>query len=1464
VKLTFTLERDGGQTPADLLVVSDATATVGALADHLASSDPGAARSPGTARLLGARPTLRLGGVGRTPISRATRLVDSGLLSGSRVALVPDVGPGDQPPLQAAAVVTVSAGPDVGREYPLAVGSSVVGRGRSCEVRLTDPLVSRQHARVNVGDTVELIDMGSSNGIVLGEESVERVVLRPGDKVRLGESVLMFRLLAKSGQKAPASTVVFNRPPRLDRVYVGAELPSPEPPEQPRSQRFPILPLFAPLVFGVVFYLATKSLSSLLFVAMSPLLIVANSAESRISGKKNYRVALAQFRADISSLLVDAGAARDEERGRRLDEHPSSQAVADAALSLGPLLWSRWPDLPGFAEVRIGVGTRPSRNRIVLPTGKQNNRELWRELGEAVAPFATVDGVPVVADLAAGGALGVAGRRSDALGVARSLVVQLACLHSPAELVIAGMASPESAGDWEWVKWLPHCLSGASPLSCRPLASGPAPCGALLAELGDIVSAREAERSDRVGTTALPAIVVVVEDDAPVTRSAVVDLARRGSSVGVHFVWVAGHVRALPAVCRVFVDAAGEGSLAGFVHEAEQVSPLQVEPLDAEAAERVARHLACVVDASAPDNDQSDLPRSVALLTLVGTGLASSPHDVIERWNESQSILTGPMMAAAPTGRRRPATLRAIVGETASGPHVLDLRSQGPHALVGGTTGSGKSELLQSWIVGMALSNSPQRLTFLLVDYKGGSAFADCLRLPHTVGLVTDLSPHLVRRALTSLSAELKYREDLLHRKSAKDLGELERRGDPEAPPSLVIVVDEFAALVQEVPDFVDGVVNVAQRGRSLGLHLILATQRPAGVIKDNLRANTNLRLALRVADAADSTDVLGTPDAAAFDPSIPGRAVSRTGPAQLVPFQAAYAGGWTSSKPAPPSMEVASIGFGPEVRWDLPLSDTDEADTGPNDIARIVANVDAAAALADIPAPRLPWLPELASVYDLARLPTERRDDRLVFAVVDHPESQDQPTVAFHPDTDGNLAVYGTGNSGKSTLLRTLAVAAGFTVRGGPCHVYGLDFGSRGLAMIEDLPHVGSVIAGSDYERVGRLLDLLRKTIDERSVAYARARAGTISEYRRIAGRPEEPRVMVLVDGMGAFRSAYEGTEHAKLFEKFIGIAADGRPVGVHFVIAADRPGALPVALAASVQRRLALRMADPNDYSSMGMPADVLDAASPPGRGIFGGFEVQVAVLGKSADTSLQARELEKFGLSMGAAGVRRAPRVECLADRVLLADLPKEVESRPTLGLESVNLAPIGFEPRGTFSIAGPPASGRSTALLAVVSSLRRWRADIQLAYVGNRRSSLADAVDWQRRALDHAEAASLAADLPAVAGECLDDMTPWVLVVEGLPDFVNGPADFPLGEAVKSLVSGGHLVVSDGEPAALSGSYPLLVAARSSRNGIVLQPEQSDAVLFRSQFPRLRRADFPAGRGLLVPRGGQPLTVQVALP
>ena len=265
---------------------------------------------------------------------------------------------------------------------------------------------------------------------------------------------------------------------------------------------------------------------------------------------------------------------------------------------------------------------------------------------------------------------------------------------------------------------------------------------------------------------------------------------------------------------------------------------------------------------SAATTEDTGLPASCRLLDVLGL----DPPDagaIAARWQ------------AGVSGRSGGGSTRAVIGACYDGPFGVDLRQDGPHGLIAGTTGAGKSELLQTLIASLACANRPDEMTFVLVDYKGGSAFKDCAHLPHVTGLVTDLDAHLTQRALASLSAELTRRERVLAAAGAKDIEDYTERGGLQPRyrplPRLVIVIDEFASLVRDLPDFVTGLVGIAQRGRSLGIHLILATQRPSGVVSADIRANTNLRIALRVTDAAESADVIDAPDAAQISRAHPG-----------------------------------------------------------------------------------------------------------------------------------------------------------------------------------------------------------------------------------------------------------------------------------------------------------------------------------------------------------------------------------------------------------------------------------------------------------------------------------------------------------------------------------------------------------------------------------------------------------------
>lgn len=1451
-----------GEATDDVVISTDAAATAGQVAERLRVSHPRSrpAASAGPSLCLRVNP-----GTGQERVvAPGVPMGEAGVRSGDTITLTNASGEGGASAAPAATLRVIN-GPDAGRTFNLSVGTALVGRDRSCDVRLSDPLVSKRHARINITDLVEVIDDNSANGVQVADEFVQRSVIRATDAVRVGDSSFTVTLhtLAGAVQAATGHTVDFNRSPRLDPRYQGIELIAPEPPPRPQPQRFPLITMIAPLLMGAVMFAITKSALSIIFIALSPLMMVGSYFENRYAMKKAMAQATADFRSALRDLAVQLQYAADLERAGRRHENPSIDEIRDGVARLAPLTWTRRPEHESFGQVRLGLGVLPSRNSVKLPTTNNTIPALWRELHDVAGQFAVIDRVPVVADLRSSGGLGIAGPVAASNPLAAATVAQLVALHSPAELVLAAICSPTSAPRWEWLKWLPHAGSDHSPLPVEHLVASQNAASALISAIEDLLVVRSsADR--REGQLPLPVVILVVEDDAAQERARLVQIAEHGPVCGVFVVWAASAVERVPAACRTYleVDANTSEGRVGFVQGGIGVLEMELEPIAAGDASTLGRQLAPVIDAGALLEDQSDLPRSVSLLALGGSELAESPNDIIEMWRGSNSL---PPEPGAPR-LKRDNSLRALVGQAPNDRFYLDLRTHGPHALVGGTTGAGKSEFLQSWILGMAAAHSPARVNFLFVDYKGGAAFADCVSLPHCVGLVTDLSPHLVRRALRSLNAELRRREHVLNAKKAKDLLELERRRDPETPPSLVIIVDEFAALVQEVPEFVDGVVNVAQRGRSLGLHLILATQRPAGVIKDNLRANTNLRVALRMADEGDSDDVIGTKQAATFDPGIPGRAVAKTGPGRLTTFQAAYVGGYTTNEPPVPVIDVNDFRFSLGPAWDPPETGAPaiERPLGPNDIRRMVGTIAGASQEAGLPEARKPWLPDLATTYRLEQLPTKRTDAELVFGVIDRPDEQSQPVVAFMPDRDGNMAIFGTGGSGKSTLLRSLAIAAGFsTARGGPCHVYALDFGARGLAMLEAMPHVGAVVNADDQERTLRLLRMLRATIDDRAERYAKVNAATIQEYRDRADRPDEPRILLLVDNFGAFRQAYELNYSARAFETLEGIAADGRSVGVHVIATADQAGVFTASLNSVIQSRLALRLSADMDFTVLGVPRDVFSETTPPGRGFMDDSELQVAVIGGEPSIAKQASEIGRLLKAMERAGVSAAPPVARLPEMVRLSEISTSVSGQPILGLYDETLEPIPFEPAGVFLVAGGPQSGKTTTVISMMKGLQQSNPKVRAVLFAARRSQLAAAFEWAK-VVAHSDdimiEASALADLVNADSKQAADL---VVVLEHVGDHTGSLHEDAVIDLVKACRSTDRFVVAEGETSTLSG-WGLMQLIRQDKYGIALQPDEGDGdVLFSTAFPRVKRADFPAGRGMFA-RGGRAFRVQVATP
>ena len=1476
----FILRRSDG-TKAQIAITADATTTVAELAQALAASDPdqrGRATNSGLTLKL-EHSAFDQGAAGRL-LDPVRSLIDSGLRSGSTVSVAAATADLSRRRRgRAVAVARVLEGADAGREFTLSAGNSSIGSGITNDVTLADHGIADVHAAVTVGESIEIVNLAGPAGVRIGGHPVQRALVGATDVVQLADTSLAILPTVRPGTTQTDSVAIeFNRSPRVVARFDEQEFAAPKPPQLPDPTRFPIISIMAPLIMGLVLFAVTRSMLAVVFIALSPLLMIGMYVDTKLQARKKYQQESQRFADSLRTLAGNITDAQRVERAVRLAEAPSLGEVVEAIHRLGPLLWTHRPEHPAFLTVRLGLGDAASRCRILLSDKESAEVKYVEQLKEMQAQFAAINDVPIVANLLESGALGICGPRGVVDGVARGIVMQLAATHSPADMTITAFSSPQSRASWQWLEWMPHVGSLHSPLSGNHLTDSANGGQALLSRLEDLVKHRRSgdtasnayafgdiKPNDSVATTAstvTPAVIVLVEDTAPIDRSRLTRLAEQGGAVGVHVIWVATQIAGLPAACRTFVlvESESEGATVGQVRHGQHTFPVSCDSIDVADARQVALLLAPVVDVGAAVEDSTDLPRSISYLTLTGIRMAGDPTAIAGQWISNDSVLARNGQPRPQPGQ--PAGLRALVGSTGAQEFHLDLREHGPHALVGGTTGAGKSEFLQTWIMGMAAAHSPDRVNFLLVDYKGGTAFADCVGLPHTVGLVTDLSPHLVRRALTSLGAEIRRREQLLNIKRAKDLASLEQTGDPDTPPSLVIIVDEFAALASEVPEFVDGVIDVAQRGRSLGLHLVLATQRPAGVIRENLRANTNLRIALRLNDVDDSLDVIDDPLAAYFPPEIPGRAAAKTGPGRLTTFQSAYVGGRTSEQPEQAPIDIQEFVFGRRRQWPNPVATAGAArPSGPSDIGRMVAVIGNAARQLHIPAPRKPWLPQLDAAYALEVLVQQTDTAALVIGKCDVPAEQAQPIEVFAPDDAGNIAVVGTGGSGKSTTLRTLAISAALNAHDGPVHVYGLDFASGSLKMLEALPNVAAVVGADDEERIGRILRRLIGLLEDRARRFARANASTLTEYRSLANR-DEPRVLLLVDAIGPFREQYEHVSHTPLFAMLSQLASDGRMLGIHVVISADRPAAIPSSLASTIQRRLVLRLASDDDYVLAGVPGDILSATSPPGRAILDGRELQVGVFGGDANVAVQARAIGRLAEQMRQDGFVAPEPVERLSDRIELDALPVNAAGdSAVIGVADESLTSLAIRPAGVFMVTGPPGSGRSTALVTLAQAVRRRHPAAQIVHLAPWTSTIAGLDVWTKTAVGQQPVIDLANEL--MLGAATRGPGELMVVIEGVADFGSTGAENELAQLIKSL-GDAAFILGESEVSAWGQAWLLAQPFKAARRGLLLWPSGVEAdSLLSTSIGVIRKSEFPPGRGVLVERG-KGVWMQVAQP
>lgn len=1328
---------------------------------------------------------------------------------------------------------------------------------------------------------------------------------------------------ARPAQSGAADSLRVHRP---ERSWPHPPAPAPievtappSPPDDGTGRWASLLPMLGSVAM-IGFAFLIHNLVYLIVIGGMVLVMVAGGLVASMSQRRRrnrrWRRTRRRYLAHLASVRTRAAAAATAQRDAAEACYPDPAALRIVAAS-GDGLWERRPADADFGAVRLGRGLVPASCPATLAGDEGPLAEADPDLADAaeqlVADTATLAAAPVAIPLTSLGSVALVGEHDAARALAGAWLASLATFHAPAELRIMGLVPLSAVRTWDWLKWLPHTRDpeageGLGRVS-RAVTADPVAfarqVSALERRRTDILRRRIEQAGgllprpdERRLAGELEHVVIVVDGYRPGDAPAALDsLLTSGASLGVTvIVLVASHAD-IPATCGGFVD----WERAGTVRYVESGPTGRVESgviadhLDPAEAVQLARTLAPL--AMRAGEAGADLADPVRLVELLGADEAGQ-LDVQSGWQALGPVSGGaaPGLLAVPVGRREDGS-----------PLVLDLKEaaaggMGPHGMLVGATGSGKSELLRSFAVAVATRHDPALVNLLLIDFKGGAAFAELAELPHVAGLVTNLAEDLsmVDRMQLALAGELARRQEALrlagNLSSIADYQAARASGAQLEPlPYLVVVVDEFGELLAAKPDFLETFLTVARLGRSLGVHLLLATQRlDEGRIR-GLEPHLRYRLCLRTFTAEESRAVLGTADAFEL-PSLPGLGYLKVDTDQTR-FKAALcatsqpwhlAGDSASDLPGTSSAGfVLPLGLAASVSADgQAISSALHA----NDLPVLVRKCREVASTAA----RQIWLPPLPDSLTLARLTQMVAENRdltrgagVPIGLTDLPERQAVAAIRYSPHgAGGNLGVAGAPRSGKSTFLQSLVLA--LSARAGPSRrqFYCLDLGGGSLFQLAGLPHVGAVIGRGETEAAARLFRELRALLDERA-SLRQAAAGLAGER----GSTRWPEVYLIVDNVGQLRQTAPDLEL-----ELIELATAGLPFDLHVLLSANRWLDVRPQLLDALGSRWELHLADPAE-SLAGRAAALRVPAGAPGRGLTRDghlFQAALPALTPEASPGSLAEAVSAVAEHWSSDG--RAPAVGPLPLRVTTTEIddlavaagsPRSVpDGGFLLGVSEFRSRPVQLElerPGSRLLVYGDSGSGRSTLLRRVVKYLQQHcrYGELQLDIVdpGRELLDLADGPGVDGYAASAAAAERLALRL---AEQLQPRMTPEDAAVDELRGgrWWSGPRyllvvddyDLLLGSMGGPFASLAEVVAQGPD----IGFGVILTRRVAGSQRTAFEPfgqrlrEVADHVLVLSGLPDegplaggVTARPWPPGRGMLVAGRGRPQLVQLCL-
>ncbi|TWD84428.1 S-DNA-T family DNA segregation ATPase FtsK/SpoIIIE [Kribbella amoyensis] len=1221
----------------------------------------------------------------------------------------------------------------------------------------------------------------------------------------------------------------------------------------------------------------------------------------------------------LERLRDEFGKMERETRKQALALNPPADALVDAVRDPARL-WERRRSDPDFLLVRCATGRMPVVPATLASSGSMMDPPDPFMMAEAEAlarRFALMPDMPLTIPLDLSGNVSIVGDRDGVVRIARALLLQAAVFHAPEDLEMGASFPPSALDLWQWIGWLPHAVDPErreGPHPFRRIAAKPAELADLIR---DEVAARanlasEAKRGSLGDQRRMLQRLLVLHDTYGdvATEVTTADPTLSAGDVGVTVLHLVQDRMQEPSNVAIRVTVQdGEVLVEDLRGGGYMTAQGRLDDTPLATAEGLSRTLAPLRLSEESLEEDASL-KTVDFMGLLGIEDPGAV-DLDTMWRP----------------RHERAFLRVPLGMDSHGqPVVLDLKESaqlgmGPHGLCIGATGSGKSEVLRTLVMGLLATHSPEDLAMVLIDYKGGATFAPFDGVPHVAGIITNLvdDPSLTERAYASLAGEVQRRQQML-----KDAGNvanitdyrLLRRQRPELPPypHLFVLIDEFGELLTARPDFIDLFLSIGRIGRSIGVHLLLASQRVEGGKLRGLETYLSYRLGLRTFSEEESRTVLDTDDAFHLPP-LPGFGYLKVDTSVYQRFRAAYVSGPYKGRVVAEEEKAAD---GPAVRpylvtpyqqpdleklaaedkKDEDKDDSTERSTGPTVLGVFVDQVKPAATAV----PQV-WLPPLPKVCTLDQVggPVDITAARgLQFAVqappmapavgvIDDPRKQSQSVYRIDlTRAGGHCALIGGPASGKTTFLRTIVSSLAHSYTPQEVAVYAIDLAGGGLQPLADFPHVGGVAIRTDREKIRRTLEEVRGMLDERELVFRDRGIDTMERLRELHASGQVPElpvadVVLVLDNYGAIKTTFDDLE-----EPMSDLIQRGSSYGIHVVITMLRWSDVRMATQALFGTVLELRLNDPTDSNIDRRLQETMRNAGA-GRLLTPGKKLFAQLALPRVDSLLQDDDLSNAmqgqALALGSAWQGPgAPKVRMLPYRLERKSLPNpQTEAvKVPIGLDETAMAPVLldlFERDGNLVIFGDTASGKTNLLKLVMQQLiDRYSSDEVVFAVMDPRRGLRGFLP-DKYLGGYATSGRVGAGLATgVAGELEkrlpDDLSdaapapvagPKVIVVADDYDLLTSGGQAPMDAFLPYIASGRdislHFVIARRASGAGRALYEpfLTTVMESGTAGLVLSGDKGEGALFTGATP----GNFPAGRGLFVRRGERPSLIQTAL-